>query len=198
MSMPRGGSHDRVHSCKVSRYSRVRGLVRHCCQQLDGSCDSVQSRLLLEAVDLSADRYVFLPVPRSCGERSAEEQRRRSHPAFASGAERSRSCVEAGLEPEVMKNYYPERSISTSVRSENLVVEWDGKYQADHKACWKIFSDVNTRFQEQERVGPRGPHLRFGDQIGVRELIRNLAERDHRSAYAAAAEVARRAGVPTE
>ena len=102
------------------------------------------------------------------------------------------------VSPEVMKNYYPERSISTTVRSENLTIEWDGKYQADHKACWKIFSDVNTRFQEQERVGPRGPRPRLGDEIGVRELIRNLAERDHRSAYAVAAEVARRAGVPTE
>ena len=100
--------------------------------------------------------------------------------------------------PGVMKNYYPDRSISTTVRSENLAIEWDGKYQADHKACWKTFSDVNTRFQEQERVGPRDPRPRLGDQIGVRELIRNLAERDPRSAYAVAAEVARRAGVPTE
>jgi hypothetical protein len=96
--------------------------------------------------------------------------------------------------PEVMKNFYPEKSISTTVRAENLAVEWDGKYQADHKACWKTFSDVNTRFQEQERIGPRDPRR----QIEVHELIRNLAERDHRSAYAAAAEVARMSGVPTE
>jgi hypothetical protein len=102
--------------------------------------------------------------------------------------------------PEVMKNYYPDRSLFTTVRAENLSVEWDSEYRAASEACWKTFIDTNTKFQK--KIGPRDPKRDprppWGDRIGVRELIRDLAERDHRSAYAVAAEVARRAGVPTE
>lgn len=98
--------------------------------------------------------------------------------------------------PDVMKSFYPERSLFTTLRAENLSIEWDTKYQADFRACWKILSDFNTRFQEQ--IDVRDPRPPWERQIGVRELIRDLAERDHRSAYAVAAAVARRAGVPTE
>ena len=102
--------------------------------------------------------------------------------------------------PGVMKNYYPARSLFTTVRAVNLAVEWDSEYRADFEACWKAFFDTNTKFQN--KIGPRDPKRDprppWGDQIGVRELIRDLAERDHRSAYAVAAEVARKVGVPTE
>jgi hypothetical protein len=102
--------------------------------------------------------------------------------------------------PSVMKNYYPERSLFTNIRADNLAIEWDGKYQAASDACWKRFRDFNDRFQEQALPGrPKGdPGLRFVDQIGVRELIRVLAERDPRAAYAVAAVVADRAAVATE
>jgi hypothetical protein len=100
---------------------------------------------------------------------------------------------------EVLKNYYPDRTLFTTVRAENLALEWDSQFQADFKACWKTISDVNTRFKE--KIGPRDPgrdpRPPWDDRIGVRELIRDLARRDLKSAYAVAAEVARRAGVPT-
>lgn len=102
--------------------------------------------------------------------------------------------------PEVLKNYYPNRSLFTTVRVKNLAVEWDAEYRADSKACWEVLSDTNTRFQP--KIGPRDPKRNprppWRDQIGVRELIRDLAERDHRSAYAVATQVARREGVQTE
>ncbi len=99
-----------------------------------------------------------------------------------------------------MKNYYPERSLFTTVRAENLAVEWYAEYWADVEACLKKFLQLKL----ENKVGPRELPKRddrpsWGEQIVVRELIRDLAEReDHRSAYAVAAEVARRAGVPTE
>lgn len=100
--------------------------------------------------------------------------------------------------PEVMKNYYPVRSLFATVRVENLAVEWDSEYRADFEACWKAF----LKAKSQNKIGPRDlipdPRPPWGDQIGIRELIRDLAVRDHRSAYAVAAVLARRVGVPTE
>lgn len=99
--------------------------------------------------------------------------------------------------PEVMKNYYPDRSLFTTVRVENLAVEWDSEYGADRQACRKGLLKTKAKTFEPRDLIP-DPRPPWSEQIGVRELIRDLAERDHRSAYAVAAEVARRAGVPTE
>jgi hypothetical protein len=99
--------------------------------------------------------------------------------------------------PSVMKNYYPERSLFTNVRADNLAIEWDGKYQAESDACWKRFQDFNDRFQEQVLTPiPRGePERPFVEQISVRELIRVLARRDPIAAHAVAAVVADRAAL---
>jgi hypothetical protein len=99
----------------------------------------------------------------------------------------------------VMKNYYPDRSLFTTVRADNLAIEWDAAYQAASTACWKRFRDFNDRFQEQTLHRSKGdPDPPFVEQIGVRELIRVLVERDPRAAYAVAAVVANRAMVPIE
>jgi hypothetical protein len=101
--------------------------------------------------------------------------------------------------PSVMKNYYPDRSLFTNIRADNLAIEWDAEYQAASKACWKRLRDFNDRFQEQALPRPKGdPDPPFVEQIGVRELIRVLVERDPRAAYAVAAVVANRAMVPVE
>jgi hypothetical protein len=100
--------------------------------------------------------------------------------------------------PGVMKNYYPERSLFTTVRAENLIVDWSPEYRADAQACWKKFLDLKNEKKIAPRDPKRDPRPPWGEQITIRELILGLAERDHRSAYAVAAEVARRAGVPTE
>ena len=96
----------------------------------------------------------------------------------------------------VMKNYYPDRSLFTTVRAENLAIEWDPEYQDALTKCWKVFADVNTKYQE--RSDPRDPRPAWHRQIGVHEIIRDLAERDPKSAFAVATAVARRAGLPTE
>jgi hypothetical protein len=99
--------------------------------------------------------------------------------------------------PEVLKNNYPDRSLVTTVRAENVVVEWDSRYRADRQACLKaLLKTEASNYTPRDLIpDPRPP---WGEQIGVRELIRDLAERDLRAAYAVAAEVARRAGLPTE
>jgi hypothetical protein len=99
--------------------------------------------------------------------------------------------------PGVMKNYYPERSLTSTVRAENLAVEWDADYESDLRACRKSLLKTKAKtFEPRDLVpDPRPPWL---EQIGVRELILDLAERDQRSAYAVAAEVAKRAGVSTD
>jgi hypothetical protein len=101
--------------------------------------------------------------------------------------------------PSVMKNYYPDRSLFTNIRADNLAIEWDAKYQAASKACWKRLNDFNNKFQEQVLYRPKGnPDPAFVEQIGIRELIRVLVERDPRAAYSVAAVVANRAMVPVE
>jgi len=101
--------------------------------------------------------------------------------------------------PSVMKNYYPDRSLFTNIRADNLAIEWDAEYRAASAACWKRLRDFNDRFQEQAVPRPKGdPDPPFVEQIGVRELIRVLVERDPRAAYAVAAVVANRAMVPVE
>jgi hypothetical protein len=102
--------------------------------------------------------------------------------------------------PEVMKNYYPDRSLFTTVRAENRAIEWNAEYWADFEACLRKSLEQKL----ENKVGPpelpqRDDRPKWGDELVVSELIRDLAERaDHRSVYAVAAEVARRAGVPTE
>jgi hypothetical protein len=100
--------------------------------------------------------------------------------------------------PSVMKNYYPDRTLSTTVRADNMVIEWDGAYQEASKACWKRLQDFNDRFKEVAAVGRvhiGDPDPPYFSQINVRELIRVLAERDWHSARAVARVIADRSAV---
>jgi hypothetical protein len=84
------------------------------------------------------------------------------------------------------------------VRADNLGIEWDAEYQAAAAECWKRLRALANRFQEfvgPHRVGPGDPDPPYFDQIGVRELIRVLAERDPRAARAVAAVVADKAAI---
>ncbi len=99
--------------------------------------------------------------------------------------------------PSVMKNFYPDRTLWTSVRADNLGIEWDGAYQAAAGACWKrlrSFSNQIPKFVVPHR-GPGDPDPPYFEQIGIRELIRVLAERDPQAARAVAAVVADSAAV---
>jgi hypothetical protein len=96
-----------------------------------------------------------------------------------------------------MKNFYPDRTLWTSVRADNLGIEWDGAYQAAAEACWKrlrSFSNQIPKFVVPHR-GPGDPDPPYFEQIGIRELIRVLAERDPQAARAVAAVIADSAAV---
>jgi len=102
--------------------------------------------------------------------------------------------------PSVMKNYYPDRTLWTNVRSDNLGIEWDPEYQAAAADCWKRLRSFSNRFQEMvvPHRGSGDPDPPYFEQISIREIIRVLAERDPQAARAVAATVADRAAVSIE
>jgi hypothetical protein len=100
--------------------------------------------------------------------------------------------------PSVMKNYYPDRSLFTTIRADNVVIEWDAAYQAASQDCWKRLRAFNDRFQKSAVPHPGDPEQRFIDRVGISELIRELVERDPRAAFAVAATIANRTMVPVE
>lgn len=100
---------------------------------------------------------------------------------------------------EVMQNYYPNRSLFTNIRADNVAFEWDAAYQAASKSCWKRLREFSNRFQEMAVPRPKGdPDPPFVDRISIRELIRVLVERDARAANAVAAVVADRGTMSVE
>jgi hypothetical protein len=101
--------------------------------------------------------------------------------------------------PSVMKNYYPDRTLWTSVRADNLGIEWDNQYQAAAKECWKRLRAFNDRFQERDiphHIGDPDPP--YFEGIGIREVIRVLAARDPQASRAVAAVLANRSAVSVE
>lgn len=103
--------------------------------------------------------------------------------------------------PSVMKNYYPDRTLWTTVRADNLTIEWDDAYQAAAEECWKRlkkFSNQIPKFQVPHGVGPGDPDPPYYDQIGVREIIRLVARRDSRAAGAIADAISDVTGIPVD
>ena len=103
--------------------------------------------------------------------------------------------------PSVMKNYYPERTLWTSVRADNLGIEWDDAFQAAAEECWKRLKKLSNqipKFDVPRHGGPGDPDPPYFEEIGVREIIRVLAQRDPRAARAVADVVARLTAVPID
>lgn len=102
--------------------------------------------------------------------------------------------------PEVMKNYYPERSIFTTVRIDNLEIVWDEEFRNAATDCLKAMRDANTKLKEQILVKDpkRDPRPPWEQKITLPDLIRNLAERDQHAAFEVASEVAKAVGMPTD
>ena len=108
--------------------------------------------------------------------------------------------VVAETSPSVMKNFYPDRTLWTSVHADNLSIEWDAEFQAASNDCWNRLRGVSTRFQEVHVTlpglgSPDPPDL---GQVDVGEVIRVLLERDPQAARAVAGVVADRATVSTD
>ena len=102
--------------------------------------------------------------------------------------------------PSVMKNYYPERTLSTNVRADNLGIEWDADYQAAAEACWKRLQKVSNQIPKLvvPQHGPGDPDPPYFEGLSMREIIRVLTVRDPQAARAVAAVIADRAAIPID
>ncbi|MFE3195925.1 hypothetical protein ACFXHA_43485 [Nocardia sp. NPDC059240] len=54
---------------------------------------------------------------------------------------------------EVMQNYYPERGMWTSIRLDNIDVEWDQAYQHAAQACWERMREFSQRMRHRPPGG---------------------------------------------
>jgi hypothetical protein len=93
---------------------------------------------------------------------------------------------------EVLQNFYPDRSVWTSVQFNNVRIEWDARYVEDLAKCWKKFRDIDRKFSKsQPHVIPKpDPGPRF-DDLRVDVLLQQLVERNPAVANAVIDEVAR-------
>ncbi|MBO9204634.1 MULTISPECIES: hypothetical protein [Niastella] len=108
--------------------------------------------------------------------------------------------VVAETSPSVMKNYYPSRTLQTTVHANNLGIEWDDDYKAASAACWKRFQSAFDQIPKFElpHPNPGDPGPDYFEKIGIREVIRFLAARDPQAARAVAAIIADKAAVSIE
>jgi hypothetical protein len=99
--------------------------------------------------------------------------------------------------PSVMKNFYPERSLSTNLRVDNLNIEWEDDFQAASQACWERLRKSYNQLPEMiiPHRGIGDPDPPYFKNIDVGDLIRVLVKQDPRAAYAVAIIVAEKSGV---
>jgi hypothetical protein len=77
--------------------------------------------------------------------------------------------------PEVMKNFYEDRSVVTSVNFDNVALEWDDNYKQRQKECEDAVEGVNRKHIPQRKFGVPKPD----DPFGVRNfeaVINELGE----------------------
>lgn len=89
-------------------------------------------------------------------------------------------------DPGVIKNYYPDSSIVTSLRFTTVALEWDGKYRRAEERCRKMLLDVlRKRIPIPDLIPiPDPPWER------VRERFRQLLAEEPEQAYAVVADLA--------
>jgi hypothetical protein len=103
--------------------------------------------------------------------------------------------------PSVMKNYYPSRTLWSSVRADNFEIEWEDAYRAAAEECWKRVKKASNQIPQwvgPPHGGPGDPDPPYFETLGLRELIRILAERDPMSARAVAGVLASKSEVSSE
>jgi hypothetical protein len=76
--------------------------------------------------------------------------------------------------PGVMKNFYEDRTMITSVRFDNVALEWDDNYKQRQKECEDAIDAVNRKHIPQRKVGvpkPEDPfHLRNID-AAIKDIV---------------------------
>jgi hypothetical protein len=75
--------------------------------------------------------------------------------------------------PEVMKNFYEDKSSGTSVRFNNVELEWDDNYNKRQKECEDALEAVNKKHIPQRKVRVPRPDDPFG-VLNIEALINEL------------------------
>jgi hypothetical protein len=84
----------------------------------------------------------------------------------------------AETSPGVIKNFYEDRTIVTSVNFHNVELEWGGSYKQKQKECKAAIDAVNKKRIPQRLAGPVGPEPDPFKWPGIREVINELAEKN--------------------
>lgn len=78
--------------------------------------------------------------------------------------------------PEVLKNFYEDKSVVTSVRFDNVALEWDDNYKKRQEECEDAIEGVNRKHIPQRKVGvPKPDPFRVRN---IESLINELVEVD--------------------
>jgi hypothetical protein len=62
---------------------------------------------------------------------------------------------------EVVQNAYPDRTISTSLRIDNVGVEWDDRYQTEKLQCWRRYWHLDKGFKPGQVKLKRDPRPKW-------------------------------------
>jgi hypothetical protein len=97
--------------------------------------------------------------------------------------------------PEVIQSFYPDRTVWTGIGFDNIEIEWDARYQEDHRRCMKIFRDIDRRFSESRTsiVPIPDPGPRLDDRTVA--VLQSLIQSNPAAASAAIDAVAHVAGI---
>ncbi len=77
--------------------------------------------------------------------------------------------------PGVMKNYYQDRVVVTSIRFNNVTLEWDDNYRQRLKECASVLEGVNRKRIPERRVKAPTPDDRFRVR-SLEALVNELAD----------------------
>ncbi len=91
---------------------------------------------------------------------------------------------------EVLQNFYPERTVWTSISVNNVEIEWDQAYKDAQNACEKRLDEINDHYAKSHpHIPQRNPEPDWG--ISTINLINELVQSNPAAANAAINEVAR-------
>jgi hypothetical protein len=80
--------------------------------------------------------------------------------------------------PGVIKNYYEDRTLVTSIYFKNVELEWDKAYKQKQKECKAAMDAVDKKRIPQTDVGPIGPEPDPFKWPGIKEVVTALAEKN--------------------
>ncbi len=98
--------------------------------------------------------------------------------------------------PEVLKNSYPERAVTTTLRYDTVEIEWDDSHRQQQDHCRKVIDEVN-----QKRIPMPIPQRTAGrpddDLPNILEIVASIIDVNPALANALIEQVSHTAKIPT-